>query len=131
MKQGLQQGSVLSPLVFIFFNNNLAELMPRETQVTFFTDEVTLLATHKDRALAKKKAQALVDIVATWSKEWKLSLNADKCEASFLSINIHKANWSPSIDRLSLAQPVCLSWTPTSEYTVPPFLTGVNHKEDI
>ena len=97
MKQGLPQGSVLSPLLFILFINNLAELMPPEAQAAFFADDVTLLATNRDRALAEKEAQALVDIVATWSKEWKLSLNADKCESSFFSTNTHEANWSPSI----------------------------------
>ena len=72
MKQGLPQGSVLSPLLFILFINNLAELMPPEAQAAFFADDVTLLATNRDRALAEKEAQALVEIVATWSKKWKL-----------------------------------------------------------
>ena len=43
--------------------------MPPEAQAAFFADDVTLLVTNRDRALAEKEAQALVDIVANWSKE--------------------------------------------------------------
>ena len=47
MRQGLPQGSVLSPLLFIFFINNLAEILPEDAQVAMFADDVTLLATHR------------------------------------------------------------------------------------
>ena len=97
MKQGLPQGSVLSPLLFILFINNLAELLPPNALVAMFADDVTLLATHVDKREAEKEVQTLVDIVALWSKQWKLTLNAGKCEACFFSTDPKEANWSPSI----------------------------------
>ena len=38
-----------------------------------------------------------MDIVAAWSKEWKLNLNADKCEVCFFSSDTKEASWSPKI----------------------------------
>ena len=97
MKQGLPQGSVLSPLLFILFINNLAERLPPEARAALFADDVTLLGTDKDRKVAERKAQELVDIVTAWSKEWKLTLNASKCEACYFSTSTKEANWSPKI----------------------------------
>ena len=97
MKQGLPQGSVLSPLLFILFINNLAELLPPDALAAMFADDVTLLASHPDKKEAENSAQSLVDIVASWSKKWKLTLNADKCEACFFSTSTKEASWSPKI----------------------------------
>ena len=97
MRQGLPQGSVLSPLLFVLFINNLAEILPEDAQVAMFADDVTLLATHRDKKTAEGQLQHLVDIVSAWSKEWKLTLNADKCEVCFFTTDTKEANWSPSI----------------------------------
>ena len=69
MKQGLPQGSVLSPLLFILFINNLAEALPDDAKAALFADDASLLATNRDKELAQKEAQKLVDIVSRWSKE--------------------------------------------------------------
>ena len=56
MKQGLPQGSVLSPLLFILFINNLAESLPPEARAALFADDVTLLATNRKKELAEQEA---------------------------------------------------------------------------
>ena len=97
MRQGLPQGSVLSPLLFVLYVNNLAEILPEEAQVAIFADDVTLLTTHRDKPQAAAGLQSLVDRVAAWSAEWKLTLNPDKCEVCFFSTDTKEANWSPTI----------------------------------
>ena len=97
MRQGLLQGSVLSQLLFILYVNNLAEFLPEEAQVAIFADDVTLLATHRDKQQAVLELQELVDRVAAWCKEWKLTLNPDKCEVCLFSTDTKEASWSPSI----------------------------------
>ena len=97
MRQGLPQGSVLSPLLFILFINNLAEILPKDAQIALFADDVTLLATNRKKELAVKELQELIDIVVKWSKKWKLNLNADKCEVCFFSTDTREANWSPTL----------------------------------
>ena len=77
---------LLSPLLFLFYINSLAELLPSEDMVNaLFADDVTLLAVRPTLLEAQEAVQKSVDIVVKWAKEWKLVLNATKSEVSFFS----------------------------------------------
>ena len=77
--QGLSQGSVFPPLLFLFYINNLASLLSSVAAIAIFADDVSILTTaHKKDAEAA--AQSVVNSVLIWRQEWKLSLNADKSE---------------------------------------------------
>ena len=95
--QGLPQGSVLSPLLFLFYINNLANIIPNFNINAMFADDVSILATANTKEEAVRKAQAGVDVVVRWSKEWKLNLNTGKSESSFFSLAAHESNFSPQI----------------------------------
>jgi ribonuclease HI len=97
MRQGLPQGSVLSPLLFITYINNLANLLPESETIAMFADDVSILSTRRSREEATKAAQAAVDIVVAWSKEWKLTLNSSKSEVSFFTTWTHEATWKPTV----------------------------------
>ena len=105
-QQGLPQGAVLSPLLFMFFINNLAESLPNpdSQQLTsakliysMFADDCTVLASHAKREKSNEAAQMIVDIVVKWSNEWKLTLNATKSEVCFFSTWVQEAKWQPVI----------------------------------
>ena len=105
LRQGVPQGCVLSPLLFVFFINNVVDRLMQEDPVraqqlviSLFADDITVLAQHSKRDIATAEAQWAVDIIADWSKEWKLELNASKSEVSFFSTWTHEANFTPSIN---------------------------------
>ena len=98
------QGCVLSPLLFVFFINNVVDRLMLEDPVraqqlviSLFADDITVLAQHSKREIATAEAQWAVDVIANWSKEWKLELNATKSEVTFFSTWTHEANFQPSI----------------------------------
>jgi hypothetical protein len=103
IKQGLPQGSVLSPILFLFYINTLARLLPTDNVNSLYADDVSILATNDSLVKANTDAQAAVNVVTEWSKEWKLSLNAGKCEVSFFSNSTKDAKdarlgkWVPEI----------------------------------
>ena len=97
MCQGLPQGSVLSPLLFLFYINSLAELLPKHTVNALFADDVRILATAPTIKAAREKAQKTVNIVSEWSKEWRLTLNSSKSESSLFTTNRKEAKESVAI----------------------------------
>ena len=97
MRQGLPQGSVLSPILFLFYINNLAKILPSENINSLFADDVTILAVRKSLEEAEAAAQTSVDTVVRWADEWKLKLNATKSEACFFTSSPKEAKWTPNI----------------------------------
>ena len=97
MHQGVPQGSVLSPLLFILYINDLASKLPEGNIYTMFADDVAILARHRSIQKAAAAAQKAVDVVVEWSKEWRLTLNATKCEVSLFSTCTKDAGIVPEV----------------------------------
>ena len=95
--QGLPQGSVLAPLLFLFFINDLATIFNNDAVIALFADDVSILTTACKREDAEATAQSVVSSVATWSQEWKLNLNAEKSEVCPFSTWSNDSSWTPSI----------------------------------
>ena len=63
MRQGAPQGSVLSPMLFIFYTNNLAKILPDLATTAMFADDVSILGTSESLTVAEEIVQQVVDIV--------------------------------------------------------------------
>ena len=104
--QGLLQGSVLGPSLYLFYINNLAESLPDDVLSALFADDVIILTTApppKGSKIspflgAEQQAQAVVDVVQKWSVELKISLNAGKIEVSKFSRDAKDAQLRPTIE---------------------------------
>ena len=69
--QGLTQGSVLAPLLFLFYINDLATTLNNDAVIALVADNVSILTTSCKREDAEATAQAVVSSVVTWNQEWK------------------------------------------------------------
>ena len=97
MKQGLPQGAVLSPLLFLFYINSVREVVPKSVCVSMYADDLALYSLHQHKEVAQAAVQAAVTAVEQWSGRKKLKLNAAKCEVSFFSKDPGEAGWKPKI----------------------------------
>ena len=66
MRQGLPHGSVLAPILFVFYIDNLVAKLPEETLNALFADDVQGAGDTIEEA--KMKVQKTVDVVSDWSK---------------------------------------------------------------
>ena len=63
--QGLTQGSVLAPLLFLFYINNLATSTSFDTVIALFADDVSILTTDLKKKGAA--AESVINTVFDWS----------------------------------------------------------------
>ena len=94
-RQGLPQGSVLSPLLFLFYVNDLVREVPESVRVSLYADDVAVWAQDRIKERALAKVTEAVERIALWSQQRKLQLSEGKCTLSFFSQHPGEASWSP------------------------------------
>ena len=67
--QGLPQGSILAPLLFLFYINDLASALNDNTVTALLDDDVSILTAAHKREDAEATAQSVVISVVTWDQE--------------------------------------------------------------
>ena len=97
IQQGVPQGAVFSPLLFIFYINGIIEEVPTGVRVSMYADDMAIWSQDRDKTVAESKVQEAVRRVSAWSSLHKLKLNTSKCEVSFFTSDTHEAKWIPSI----------------------------------
>jgi ribonuclease HI len=97
LKQGVPQGAVLSPLLFLFFIDAVTEVLPDHVEVSMYADDIAIWSRHQDKLIAAERVEEAVRAVAEWSSAAKLQLNAAKCEVSFFSTDTHEARHVPLV----------------------------------
>ena len=75
---GVPQGSVLGPLLFLLFINDLPSVLDPATRCRLFADDCLV---YRDIRTIEDQIQLQRDLYAleTWGTQWGMSFNADKC----------------------------------------------------
>ena len=97
MRQGLPQGSVLSPLLFLFYINTLADVIPEDVDKGLFADDASVWAQDADLNVAADRVEHAVDAIYKWSQRKKMEINVLKSEITFFSNDPSEAGWRPHI----------------------------------
>ena len=97
VRRGVPQGSVLSPVLFSLFINDLPAFLPSSISCSLYADDLAIWSTSPSVPTAVEASQGAVFRLERWSEYWCLPLNPRKCEASFFSVVPHQANFQPNL----------------------------------
>ena len=75
---GIPQGSVLGPILFVLYINDLPEVVDKDSYVFLFADDTKLFRKICNDEDVKIIQQDINNLVA-WSKKWLLKFHPDKC----------------------------------------------------
>ena len=55
MQQGVRQGAVSSPLLFLFYINGIREKVPSGVSVSMYSDDIAIWSQDRDKTVAESK----------------------------------------------------------------------------
>ena len=75
IESGVPQGSVLGPLLFLIYINDLERNI--KSNINFFADDTMLFSIVKNPVLSADDLNHDLDIIYQWAQQWKMEYNPD------------------------------------------------------
>ena len=97
VRRGVPQGSVLGPVLFSLFINDLPASLPFPVSCSFYADDLAVWSSSPSVPTAVEATQGALFRFERWSEYWCFPLDPRKCEASFFSVDPHQANLQPNL----------------------------------
>ena len=85
----IPQGSVLGPILFVIYINDLPEVVNKDSYVYLFADDTKVFREVKSED-DRKILQNDIDRMVKWSNTWLLKFHPDKCKVMKLGSKINK-----------------------------------------
>ena len=93
MNIGISQGSILGPLLFIIFINDLPQIcQDPNTNITLFADDTVITCSNKNIDNLTLVTNSLLTKLSEWMIANRLSINAEKTEALLTTLNKNADN---------------------------------------
>ena len=94
---GVPQGSLLGPLLFLLYTNDLPDKV-RYCKLSLYADDTCLYFSNKDPNIIYDKINYDLKVISSWLNANKLVINAKKCETMIIGTNQRLKKWNSVID---------------------------------
>ena len=98
LKNGLPQGSSISPILFLIFINDLDADLDARTVASLFADDTS--AWRKDgkvKGSDKVLMQDEINKIVNWADRWKMKINTSKTKSMVVSTAQADRSWDPEV----------------------------------
>ena len=86
-QEGLPQGSVLAPIYWLIYVNDIDEHLPANITCSLYADDVALLATDRSLESCASALQPALEQIEEWSKAWKVRPSPSKCTLTYFTLD--------------------------------------------
>jgi hypothetical protein len=93
---GVPQGSVLGPVLFNLFTNDIPNNM-HKTNIALYADDVAVISSSWSSQEIGKNLQNALDHLSAWYEMWRIQLNNDKTTATLFSRRTKRKHPEPSL----------------------------------
>ena len=88
VKSGVHQGSVLGPLLFLVYINDLETDI--KSKIKFFADDTMLFSIVHDPNTTASELNHDLETISKWAYQWKLSFNPEQAKQAIEVLFSHK-----------------------------------------
>ena len=92
LRQGVPQGGVLSPTLFILFINDVVKELPKGVKAALYADDLVLWCTEEHATTATYRMQTALDKLTEWTEKWCLQINKEKSAATLFTLSRQKTS---------------------------------------
>ena len=85
IKSGVPQGSILGPLLFLCFVNDLPQIFDKKCEFLSYADDTQLVFTAENIQSLKNKIEDVIDLAQKWYTKNGLKNNSDKSKVLVIS----------------------------------------------
>ncbi|MEG0836140.1 MAG: reverse transcriptase family protein, partial [Christensenellaceae bacterium] len=109
VRSGVPQGSVLGPVLFLLYINDLPEHLPNAVEVKLYADDVKIYNSYKNclPEPSHSELQRAYDCIIDWSHTWSLNISLPKCFVLYVGHGNLKKPYVVS-DGTTLAETTCV-----------------------
>lgn len=84
IRAGVPQGSVLGPLLFNVFTNDIPKQL-HKTELALYADDAAIMSSSWQVSEIEKNMQTALDRLLLWYREWRITINTDKTAATLFT----------------------------------------------
>lgn len=87
LKNGVPQGGVLSPTLFLIFINDIVKDLPRSVHGAIYADDLALWCSEEHITTANYRMQEALKVLEDWTKKWLVNINITKTTYTIFSLS--------------------------------------------